>query len=208
MFDFDVRSGYDQAAPPPPVPPPAAEPSTGHQRPPAHEVVGLFALGEDLCQPIAVVPRRQPVVVAPSLSLQSVLEAMRERHADAALVASHGILLGVVRERDLIHRAVRGRPATGDLPVAEVMAIDFESLLETDGVDYAVRKLWSLGGIPMPVVRPNGSFCGLLETQDIVAWLCDRIATRGMGGAKALIIRNNSAWLRLSNQKAALAVRP
>lgn len=163
MFDFDVRSGHDLAEP---------EMLANLSR--------IRALGDDLSEPIARIARRPSVVVSPTTALRDASRLMTEQGVCAGLVASHGILLGTLSEREIIRRLLADPPATGESPVWKVMVADPGTLLENDTVAYTVRKMRTLGVRAMPVVRPNGSLGGLLDTHDIVAWLCDRMSARGV----------------------------
>ena len=156
MFDFDVRSGN--------------EPS------PEQTLEGLAILREVLSEQVTRVRRRAPVILAPACSAREALARMAERHARAALIASHGVLLGTLTERDVVRRLIEPPTVTSvaDAPVFQLMSAEPDTLLETDTVGYAIRKLWSLGGQPLPIVRPTGALFGLLECQDVLAWIGDR----------------------------------
>jgi CBS domain-containing protein len=169
MFDFDVRSGNE----------PSGQPLAG--------LGGLAALRELLCEPVTRVHRRTPVVLPPTCPAQEALARMAERHARAALVASHGVLLGTLTERDVVRRLLDPPSGVrlGDAPVFQMMSPEPDTLLETDTVGYAIRKLWSLGGQPLPIVRPTGALIGLLEGQDVLSWLADRAA--GDGGNRSVV---------------------
>lgn len=160
MFDFDVRSGDELSEPELPG-----------------NLIRLRA-GTELCEPIAKIPRRSPLLVAPSWTVREAFNLMSHRHSSAALVASHGVLLGMLSEREIVRRLLEPQPLAGDLPVCQVMVTDPETLLESDTVAYAIRKLWTLGGRAMPIVRPSGSIFGILETQDLVTWMCSRATAR------------------------------
>jgi CBS domain-containing protein len=158
MFDFDVRAGQDASTP--------------------ELLVNLSrarGLRDDFSDPVSRVPRRAALLLSPSCSLREATNLMAIRHAGTAVVVSHGVLLGMLGEREVVRRMLEQKDTTEDLPVWKVMASDPETLLETDSVAYAIRKLWMLGGRAMPIVRPNGTLLGLLETQDVVTWLCDRL---------------------------------
>jgi CBS domain-containing protein len=167
MFDFDVRSGQDT-----PMPEILADISrAGTPR--------AGALREEFAEPVTKIPRRSPLVLAPSCGLREALKLMAHRHAAEAMVASHGVLLGMLSEREIVLRMLEADAPTADLPVWKVMSADPETLLDSDTIAYAVRKLWTLGGRAMPIVRSNGALAGLLETQDVVAWICERMGAAG-----------------------------
>lgn len=159
MFDFDVRSGQD-----------LAEPEM------LAKLSRVRALREELSEPVARVARRSPVVVAPATTLREASDLMTKQRVRAGLVVSHEVLLGTLSESEIVRRLLADPPVTAESPVWKVMVAEPETLLENDTVAYAVQKLWILGARAMPVMRPNGTLAGLLDTQDIVAWLCDRMS--------------------------------
>jgi CBS domain-containing protein len=173
MFDFDVRSGNE--------PPPLA--SLG-------QLMHLGALRGNLSEPVSRVRRRSPVVLTPAASIREGLATMVTHHASAALVASHGVLLGTLTERDILRRLLETAAPLGEVPVFQLMSADTEALSETDAVGYAIRKLWSRGGQPLPIVQPSGAPVGLLETQDLLAWICDRASPSRLGGPNDRAARN------------------
>jgi CBS domain-containing protein len=127
-------------------------------------------------EPVARVRRRPAVVLTPTCPAKQALERMAEGHANAALVASHGVLLGMLTERDLVRGLLASPVNAGlaDAPVFQLMSAEPDVVLETDTVGYAIGKLWSLGGRPLPIVGPTGALFGLLEAQDVLAWMADR----------------------------------
>jgi CBS domain-containing protein len=176
MFDFDVRSGRNrEAAENAVLTEVLADPSP-------HDL-----LRNELSACIAQVPRRRPLLVGPSSPVKTALRLMAERPCGAVLVASHGVMLGMLSAFDVFQRMLDAKApdALLALPAAEAMDSRPQTLLESDTVGYAVRKLWSLDGRPMPIVQPSGAFSGLLETQDVLAWLCGRRRPAGSAGAVA-----------------------
>jgi CBS domain-containing protein len=157
MFDFDVRSGNE----------PSPYESLG-------QLMGLGALRGNLSEPVSRIRRRPPVVLAPACSVRDGLATMAAHHASTALIASHGVLLGTLAERDVLRRLLEAAAPLAGVPVFQLMSAETATLSETDTVGYAIRKLWSMGGQPLPIVRASGALFGLLETQDVVAWICDR----------------------------------
>lgn len=158
MFDFDVRAGND------------------HHDNQQNAAAGLWALeGDGMAAGITVIPRRPAVAVSPGCRLREAFRLMSGRNAGAALVASHGVLLGMLHERDVVRRLLDGDENAGDLPVWRVMAAQPDTLVESDSVAYALRKLWAREGRAMAIVGPSGTPLGVLETQDVVAWMCGRV---------------------------------
>lgn len=184
MFDFDVRSGQDVSPeitlrfakstsdPAAKLAVPAAVPVTI-----LASLARNQALREELSEPVARIPRRPSVVVAPLVALRDALQLMSDEDAIAALVTSHGVLLGTLTERAILRRLLAEPPAVAMTPVWKVMSTQADTLLDSDTVAYAIRKLRTAGAQAMPIVRPDGATNGLLDAQDIVVWLCDRMGT-------------------------------
>lgn len=158
MFDFDVRSGDQQLDR-------EERARLAPARPPR----------DPLSQQIGKLPRRPPLLVEPSLPLAEASALMTNRRVGTALVTSHGVLLGLLKERNVMRVLIEPSGTAGQLPVWRAMAPATETLLETDTVGYAVQKLWSRDSSAMPLVRGDGVPCGVLEIQDIVAWMCGRV---------------------------------
>jgi CBS domain-containing protein len=161
MFDFDVRATT-----------PLTEPEL------LESLARIPALEDDLRTPVDGLPRRPALILAPQRTVQEASQLMADRKTGAALVASHGVLLGVLTERDLLARLLATPPLAGNSPVWMAMTKGQDTLLESDAVGYALRRLRNLGTRALPVVQPSGALRGLLDLHDIVAWLCDRLAAR------------------------------
>jgi CBS domain-containing protein len=157
MFDFDVRAGSKRP-----------EHDSQNTRRPSPR-------SGDFSDSITTVPRRPPVVVAPSWTIREAFGLMIDRHASMALIASHGVLLGTLSEREIVRHLMDPDSSAGSRPVFQAMLPEPETLMESDTVAYAVQKLWTLGGRAMPIVRSNGAVFGVLETQDLVSWMCGRV---------------------------------
>jgi len=163
MFDFDVR---------------ATTPLTESEL--LESLTRVPALDDDLRTPIEEIPRRPALILDPQRTLKEASQLMAERRMGTALVASHGVLMGAVTERDILARVMES-PATAPATAvwtAMTTRAGSDALLETDAVGYALRRVRSLGVRALPVVHPTGGLRGLLDLHDIVAWLCDRLATR------------------------------
>jgi len=163
MFDFDVR---------------ATTPLTESEL--LESLARIPALEDDLRTPIEEIPRRPSLILAPQRSLREVAELMAERRMGTALIASHGVLLGVVTERDILAKLLETPAAAPYAPVSTAMlkGAGPDTLQESDAVGYALRRLRTLGVRALPIAQPSGALRGLFDINDIVAWLCDRLAAR------------------------------
>jgi len=166
MFDFDVRAGQD-------LPEPGMLATLSQVR----------ALREELSEPVVRLARRSPVVVTPATTVREAVDRMTKQRACAGLVVSHDVFLGTLSESEIVRRLLADPPVTTESPVWKVMVSEPETLLENDTVAHAVQRLWILGGGAMPVMRANGTLAGLLDTQDIVAWLCTRMSAKATSQA-------------------------
>jgi CBS domain-containing protein len=163
MFDFDVR---------------ATTPLSESEL--LETLVRVPALDDDLRKPIEEIPRRPALILDPQRPLKDAAAVMAERRMGTALVASHGVLMGTLTERDILAAVVKSPATAPTATVWTAMAKGAgpETLLESDAIGYALRRLRALGVRALPIVRPAGDLRGLLDINDIVAWLCDRLAAR------------------------------
>lgn len=163
MFDFDVR---------------ATTPLTESEL--LETLARVPALDDELRTPIKEIPRRPALILDPKRTLREAAALMADRRMGTALVASHGVLMGVVTERDILARVMES-PAmapAADVWTAMTKGAGPDALLESDAVGYALRRLRTLGVRALPIVQPAGGLRGLFDINDIVAWLCDRLAAR------------------------------
>jgi len=162
MFDFDVR---------------ATTPLTESEL--LETLARVPALDDDLRTPIDEIPRRPALILDPQRTLREAAAIMAERRMGTALVASHGVLMGLVTERDILAKVMES-PAAPAAAVWTAMTKGAgpDTLLESDAVGYALRRLRTLGVRALPIVQPTGGLRGLFDINDIVAWLCDRLAAR------------------------------
>jgi hypothetical protein len=142
MFDFDVR---------------AAGPGGGG--------APLEDRGPELT--LADVPCAPPVCLAPALPAGLALERMRAAGSDFALVASGGLLLGLVDRPALL-----AAPA-GDTAVWRVMAPCPDPLPSTEALAAAAAKMAASPAGVRPVTNSRGLVTGLVRAADVVARLRD-----------------------------------
>jgi CBS domain-containing protein len=161
MFDFDVRAD-----------------SSRSEADLLERLADIPPFDEELRTPIHAVPRRAPLILSPERTVRSAAEVMSDRRSSTAVVASYGVLLGVLTEKDMLARSMATPPLDPESPAWMAMTTGLDALLETDAVGYGLRRLRVLGVRALPIVHPSGALRGLFDLQDVVAWLCDRIAAR------------------------------
>lgn len=200
MFDFDVRSGERPrlASPrlalaaavapttavtsPPPMPPVLHEaPSeTGATMADLH--VKFFR--ELAGQPIARVPRRPPVWLSVSATMEEALSAMIEGHATSALVSSSGRAVGTIDLSDVLPDVLRllldtqrwrpgSREATGPGRIWQLWkAPSPDRILRDDQpVTAALRLLAVSDALAIPIATPAGELYDLIEPRTLLTWL-------------------------------------
>ena len=163
MFDFDVR---------------ATTPLSESEL--LESLARVPALDDDLRTPIEEIPRRPALILDPQRTLREASRVMAEQCMGTALVASHGVLMGLVTERDILAQVLESPASAPSTAVWTIMTKGTgpDTLLESDAVGYALRRLRTLGVRALPTTQPASGLRGLLDINDIVAWLCDRLATR------------------------------
>lgn len=178
MFDFDVRdvhAGY--------------VPAGDQERDRAWDLRQLeagvdlqFGRGFDLGIAIDAIPRRPPLILAPTCTASDALAAIADHEQGLAMVASHGYLLGTLTEKRLLRHLRESRawaapevtsgpiePA-GGLPIWRLMQVEPQTLRDTDSVGYALHKLRVLDVLAMPVLNQAGALVGVLECRDLLAF--------------------------------------
>ena len=128
-------------------------------------------------EPVAELPVRDPLVMAPNDTVTDAMRAMQREHRGCVLVTDDGTvgskLLGIFTERDVLLRIVdRGKnPAT--LPLVDVMTPDPDVLPLNATVAYALNKM-SVGGFRhVPVVDDERRPAFVISVRDIVSFLVE-----------------------------------
>ena len=114
---------------------------------------------------LADLPCAPPVCLAPALPAGLALERMRAAGSDFALVASGGLLLGLVDEPAL--RAVPG----GDTAVWRVMSPCPDPLAATETLTAAAAKMAASPSGVRPVTNSRGLVTALVRTADVMSRL-------------------------------------
>ena len=129
-------------------------------------------------EPLKVVGRHEPIVVAPGTPLGACIEAIRSGGVADSVIVAHadGRLAGVLTERDIFARLVGG---TDDDPVD--LSASVESLMNraphTLHIEQPVRDALALmetGAFRnIPLVDGEGRVVGIVRPQDILRYLAE-----------------------------------
>jgi CBS domain-containing protein len=130
-----------------------------------------------LREPVSVLRVRSPLVLSMTATVTEAVRAMQAGHTGCVLVTDDGTpdskINGIFTERDVLFRIVdRGRnPA--QLPLAEVMTPDPETLSIRSAVAYALNKM-SVGGFRhVPVVDDDLRPAFVVSVRDVVEFLVE-----------------------------------
>ena len=132
---------------------------------------------ELLREPIEGFPHRDPLIFSEAQTVYEAMQAMQEAPRGAVLITRDGTagspLVGIVTDRDVLHRVVgKGRnPAT--LPVREIMTRDPESLPVEASIAWVLNRM-ALGGFRhVPIVDDDGCPRYIVSVRDVVQFLVE-----------------------------------
>ena len=130
-----------------------------------------------LREPISVLRVRKPLVLGVSATVTEAIRVMQREHCGCVVVTDDGTvdskISGIFTERDVLFRIVdRGRnPA--QLPLAEVMTPNPETLSVRSAIAYALNKM-SVGGFRhIPVVDDEFRPAFVVSVRDVVEFLVE-----------------------------------
>ena len=117
---------------------------------------------------VAVLGPKPPVTVSVSATLGDAIRTMIASRVGAVLVIDPaGQLVGVLTERDFLTK-VAGSPGFHDLPLADFMTPQPETVTATDPLAFALGKMAGGGYRHLPVVEA-GHPVGVVSVRDVLA---------------------------------------
>jgi CBS domain-containing protein len=122
--------------------------------------------------PVEELMRPDPFVVEADATVVMAVEAMNEHRTGCVLVQSHGKLVGIFTERDVL-RHVIFHDGNRTWKVETVMTPRPETLPPTASVAFALNKMSVDGYRHIPIVDKVGTAIGVLSMKDIVHFLAD-----------------------------------
>jgi CBS domain-containing protein len=110
--------------------------------------------------------QRTPVVVRPDETIQGAARVMAQEGVGTVLVADHGVLLGIVTDRDLVLRALATTTAP-DLRIDSIMSMGVVTVEADADVSDAVQKFNHHAVRRLPVLD-HGTIVGLVSVDELV----------------------------------------
>lgn len=121
-----------------------------------------------MTEPVSAMRSRMPVTVRPTTTIREAIPAMLERDIGALLVVDRdGKLLGIFSERDLLTKVAGLHDAWQELPVAQFMTPNPETIAPTDTLAFALHKMDVGGYRHLPIVT-NGRASGVISVRDML----------------------------------------
>jgi CBS domain-containing protein len=122
--------------------------------------------------PVTRLEPSPPAAVDRAATVGEAVALMRRENVGCVLVTDADRLVGLFTERDLMCRVLAvGKALT--LSVADVMTPEPVTVLPTDPIRVAVRKMKAGGHRHLPVVDENGRPVGVLSVKRVVQYLVE-----------------------------------
>ena len=122
--------------------------------------------------PVTRLEPSPPRAVDRTATVGEAVELMRRENMGCVLVCDGEKLIGIFTERDLMCRVLAvGKPL--NLTIAEVMTPEPVTVLPTDPIRVAVRKMKAGGHRHLPVVDENSRPVGVLSVKRVVHYLVE-----------------------------------
>ena len=130
-----------------------------------------------LKEPLTLLPSRPPITFAATQSVKEAMHSMRKRHRGCVLITEDGTvrsrLVGIFTERDVLLEVIDSGRNPADVPLADVMTADPESLPIDAKLAWALNMM-SVGGFRhLPVTDERGWPAFILSVRDIVEFLVE-----------------------------------
>jgi CBS domain-containing protein len=130
-----------------------------------------------LREPVSVLRTRKPFVFSGTAAVTEAVRAMKRGHCGCVIVTDDGTadgkVTGIFTERDVLFRIVDQGRDPAQLPLAEVMTPDPETLSVRSAIAYALNKM-SVGGFRhIPVVDDEFRPAFVVSVRDVVEFLVE-----------------------------------
>jgi CBS domain-containing protein len=120
-----------------------------------------------------IVRNQDPLMLAPTDTLQRACTCMYERRAGAVLVTDDGKLIGIVTGRDIVHALADGRNSV-DTTLSSIMTGDPDAITPDATALDALRMMADRGYRHLPVIADD-NVVGIVSRGDFKGLELDRL---------------------------------
>jgi len=111
--------------------------------------------------------------MAPTDSVLSAMDLMKQHSADCVLVCERGKLVGVFSAWDMLSRVAAAELDATTTPVGDVMTRDPETLPADACITYVINRMAHGGYRNVPVVDASGTAVGNVSVRDVLSHLSE-----------------------------------
>ena len=108
------------------------------------------------------------ISVSPKESIANAAKILKKENVGLMIVIDNGHLVGVVSERDIVHRWVGTDRFTENLIVKDIMTSNVEVVSTGDTLYDCYLRFLARNCRHLPVLDPFGSVVGVLSMRDVV----------------------------------------
>ncbi len=123
-----------------------------------------------MSDPIAKLPPREALTVAPERTVFEVVKMMNEAKVGSVLVTADGRLEGIVTERDIVCKVMSEGQNPSKVSVRSIMTPAPETLAPEDTLAYAVNRMSLRGYRHIPILRDR-KITGIVSVRDVLKYL-------------------------------------
>lgn len=113
-------------------------------------------------------------VVSPSMSVEETAAVMEKEGHGCVVVVDEGIAVGLVTERDIVHRITAAGVNPAKVRVQDVMSSPLITIAPEATIREAAEKMSAYEIRRIVVATEDGRLVGLLTAGDIAKWLAKR----------------------------------
>jgi len=124
-----------------------------------------------MTDPVASLHPHKPVTIRPTSTIREAIPLMLDHDIGSVLVVDRdGRLLGIFSERDLLTKVVGLHEQWEELPVAQFMTAQPETVTGRDTLAFALHKMDVGGYRHLPIVT-DGRASGVLSVRDMLRYI-------------------------------------
>ncbi|MEM0448588.1 MAG: CBS domain-containing protein [Methanomassiliicoccales archaeon] len=110
---------------------------------------------------------KNPRTITPDMTAQSAAKLMRQENIGSLVVLEKGKPVGIVTEKDLVHKVLAEGKAAAKVKVEEIMSAPLITIGPKESVADASRKMADMRLRRLPVVQ-GGSLVGIITENDVL----------------------------------------